>query len=131
VTYQPADREEFLRQPRTAVIATTSRDGRIHAVPVWFLWDGNAFRIITERGSVKHQNIMRNNRASLCIDEREGPFRYVTVEGPVRVQDPITYDERLTLHAHYRGPEAAKPIVDRGGHENMVMLILTPERWLP
>jgi PPOX class probable F420-dependent enzyme len=131
VTYQPSDRDDFLRQPRTAVIATTSRDGGIHAVPVWFTWDGQAFRIITERGSAKHRNIMRSNRASLCIDERDGSFRYVTAEGPVRVQDPVTYDERLALHTHYRGAEAAKPIVDRGGHENMVMLILTPEWWLP
>ena len=131
MTYQPSDRGDFLRQPRTAVIATTSRDGRIHAVPVWFMWDGQVFRIITERGSAKHRNIVRSNRASLCIDERDGSFRYVTAEGLVRVQDPVTYDERLALHTHYRGAEAAKPIVDRGGHENMVMLILTPERWLP
>jgi PPOX class probable F420-dependent enzyme len=131
VTYQTSDRDGFLRQPRTAVIATTSRDGRIHAVPVWFIWDGQAFRIITERGSAKHRNVTRHGRASLCIDERDSSFRYITAEGLVRVQDPVTYDERLDLHTHYRGAEAAKPIVDRGGHENMVMLILTPERWLP
>lgn len=131
MTYQPADRDAFLQQPRTAVIATTRRDGRIHAVPVWYTWDGQVFRVLTERGSAKHRNIERSGRASLCVDERDGPFRYVTAEGTVTVQDSVTYDERLALHTHYRGAEAAKPIVDRGGHEKMVMLILTPERWLP
>ncbi|MFN8558409.1 MAG: hypothetical protein U0531_14050 [Dehalococcoidia bacterium] len=68
--------------------------------------------------------------APLCIDERDGSLRYVTAEGPVTVQDSVSYEERLALHTHYRGPERAKEIVDRGGHERMVLLVLTPERWL-
>jgi PPOX class probable F420-dependent enzyme len=125
----PAERAEFLAQPRTAVLATTGRDGRIHAVPVWYRWDGTGFRIITERGSVKHRNAARTPRASLCIDDRER-FAYVTAEGPITVQDSVTYDERLALHSRYRGPDRAKEIVDRGGHEKMVLLLLRPEHWL-
>jgi PPOX class probable F420-dependent enzyme len=124
------ERAVFLRTPRTAVLATSGRDGRLHAVPVWYSWDGTAFRIITERGSVKHRNVERTPRASLCIDERDGSIRYLTAEGTVAVQDPVSYDERLALHTLYRGPEKAKEIVDRGGHERMVLLILTPERWI-
>jgi len=131
MTYAPDDRDAFLQQPRTAVIATAGRDGRIHAVPVWYSWDGSVFRIITERDSVKHRNAVRAGRATLCVDERDGRFRYITAEGPVTVQDPVSYEERLALHTIYRGPEAAKQIVDRGGHEGMVTLILRPERWLP
>lgn len=124
-----AQREEFIRQPRTAVLATTGRDGRIHAVPVWYRWDGQQFRIITERGSVKHRNVARTGRASLCIDDRER-FTYVTGEGPVTVQDTVSYEERLALHTLYRGPEKAKEVVDKGGHEKMVLLLLRPEHWL-
>ncbi len=126
----PAERDAFLREPRTAVLATAGRDGRIHTVPVWFSYDGSVFRVITERGSVKHRNAARAGRATLCVDERDGTLRYVTVEGPVAVQDPVSYEERLALHTLYRGPEKAKQIVDRGGHEKMVILILTPERWI-
>jgi PPOX class probable F420-dependent enzyme len=126
----PAERDAFLREPRTAVFATTGRNGRVHAVPVWFRWDGEAVRIITERGSVKHRNAARTGRATLCIDERDGSFRYVTAEGSVSVQDAVSYEERLALHTHYRGAEAARRIVDGGGHERMVLLILHPERWL-
>ena len=124
------DRDAFIREPRTAVLATTGRDGRVHAVPVWFLWDGAVFRILTERGAAKHRNAVRSGRAALCIDDRDGRFEYTTAEGPVTVQDPVTYDERLALHTHYRGAEAAKKVVDQGGHERMVMLILRPEKWL-
>jgi PPOX class probable F420-dependent enzyme len=124
------DRDAFIREPRTAVLSTTGRDGRVHAVPVWFLWDGTAFRIFTERGSAKHRNAARTGRAALCIDDRDDRFEYTTAEGPVTVQDPVSYDERLALHTHYRGPEAARKVVDQGGHERMVMLVLRPEKWL-
>ena len=123
-------RDAFLRQPRTAVLSTLSKEGRIHAVPVWFRWEAGAFRIITGRGSAKHRNVLREGRASLCIDERAGVITYLTAEGPVRVEDAVTREERLALHTLYRGAEAAQKVVDRGGHEGMVLLILTPERWL-
>ena len=126
----PDEREQFLREPRTAVVSTLRRDGRIHAVPVWFRWDGESLRIITDRGSVKHRNVERTGRASLCIDEREGAFRFVTAEGPVTVENSVSYEERLALHTLYRGAEQAQRIVDRGGHERMVLLLLRAERWL-
>ena len=125
-----SQRETFLSQPRTAVLSTLSEGGRIHAVPVWFRWDGGAFRIITGRGSAKHRNVLREGRASLCIDERQGTIAYLTAEGPVHVEDTVTKEERLALHTLYRGAEAARKVVDRDGHEGMVLLILTPERWL-
>lgn len=127
---QPADRDAFLREPRTAVLATAGRGGRVHAVPVWFTWDGESFKVITERGSVKHRNAARTGRATLCVDERPNSVRYVMAEGAVTVRDPVSYDERLALHTYYRGAEAAKRIVDAGGHERMVMLVLRPERWV-
>ena len=127
----PGEREAFLSEPRTAVFSTIDAKGRAHAVPVWFRYVDGAFRIITDRGSAKTRNIARTGRASLCADEREGAFRYLTAEGPAAVEGDVTYEERLALHTHYRGAEAAKRIVDAGGHERMVLVVLRPERWLP
>ncbi len=110
------------------MLATVDRAGRAHAVPVWFTWDGEALRIVTGRDSAKHRNIERTGRATLCIDEREGRYGFVTAEGPVTVQD-LTYEDRLALYTHYRGEESAKRVVDQGGHEQMVLLVLRPERW--
>ena len=123
----PEQRDAYLAQPRNAVLATTNPDGRVHAVPVWFRYVDGVFLILTERGSVKHRNAVEGGRAGLCVDD--GRFAYVSAEGPVDVQDAVSYDERLALHARYRGGEAARRIVDQGGHERMVMLRLRPERW--
>jgi PPOX class probable F420-dependent enzyme len=124
----PAERNAYLGQPRNAILATVDADGRVHAVPVWFQYAGGAFEIITERGSVKHRNAAKAGHATICIDD--GKFAYVSAEGPVDIQDPVSYEERLALHTRYRGPEAAKRIVDQGGHELMVILRLRPEHWL-
>lgn len=120
-------RDEFLAAPRTAVLTTVDRRGRVHAVAVWYLWKDGAFLIVTERGSQKHVNAARTGRAALTV--LDGP-RYVTAEGPVRVQDPLTREQRLELHTHYRGAEAAAKSTADDAHERMVLLVLTPERWL-
>lgn len=54
----------------------------------------------------------------------------MTAEGTVQVEDRVTRDERLALHTLYRGAEAAEKVVAAGGHEEMVLLLLTPERWV-
>jgi PPOX class probable F420-dependent enzyme len=127
---EPSERDAFLRGPHTAVLSTLGRDGRVHAVPVWYLYEGGVFRILTGRGSVKHRNVERTGRATLCVDQRSGGFRYVTAEGPVTIDATVSREERLALHVHYRGPDDARRVVDRGGHEGLVRLTLTPERWL-
>jgi PPOX class probable F420-dependent enzyme len=124
----PAERDAYRSQPRNAILATTSADGRIHAVTVWYLYREGVFEVFTERGSVKHRNAANAGRAALCVDD--GKFAYVSAEGPVEAQDSVSYAERLALHTLYRGAEAAKRIVDQGGHERMVILRLRPERWL-
>ena len=124
------EREAFVSRPLTAVLSTISKDGRIHAVPVWYLYEGGVFKVLTDRGSAKHRNIERTGQASLCVDERDGAFQYVSVEGPVVVAPEVTREQRLALHTHYRGAEQAERIVARGGHERMVLLALTPQRWL-
>ncbi len=123
-------RDAFLTQPRTAIFSTISNDGRVHAVPVWYRWEAGVFRIITGRGSAKHRNVIRTGRGTLCVDERDGAIAYLTVEGPVRIEDTVTKEERLALHTIYHGPETAQKVVDRGGHEGMVLFVLTPERWI-
>ncbi|MEO9255996.1 MAG: TIGR03618 family F420-dependent PPOX class oxidoreductase [Tepidiformaceae bacterium] len=124
------ERDTFLAQPLTAVISTLSASGRIHSVPVWYLYNDGTFLIITGRGSAKHRNIERSGRATLCVDQREGAVRYVTAEGPVTVSDPLSQEQRLALHTHYRGPEQAQRVIEKGGHEGMVLLTLNTEHWL-
>ena len=42
-----AERIELISRPQTAVIATQWRNGRVHAVPIWYLYADGVFKVIT------------------------------------------------------------------------------------
>ena len=122
-------RDEFLSEPNTAVLATVDAKGRPHAVPVWYLWTGEVFEIIGGTNSAKMRHVELNGRAALCVDKRgERPF-HVTAEGPCELGGTATKEWRLKLHTHYRGAEAATKIVAGDGHLGQRFMTLRPERW--
>ncbi len=123
-------RDLFLERPETGVLSTIAANGSVHSVPVWYRWDGESAHIVTGRDSVKVRNIRKTGRATLCVDRREGRLAYVTIEGPVEIVDPLTKEERLALRAHYQGEAEARAVVEKGGHEEMVLLLLRPEKWI-
>ncbi len=128
-TVNTEQREAFLRQPNTAVLATVDAKGRPHAVPVWYLWTGTVFEIIGGTTSAKMRNIELNGRAALCVDSREGKVFHVTAEGPCELGATATKEWRLKLHTHYRGAEAAQKVVVDDGHLAQRFMTLRPERW--
>ncbi len=123
------ERDAFLQEPHTAVLATVDAKGRAHAVPVWYLWNGTSFEIIGGKTSAKMRHVEQRGRAALCIDRRGESVQHVTAEGPAVLGDTATPEWRLRLHTHYRGREAAEKVVAAGGHEHQRFLTLTPERW--
>ncbi len=122
-------RDAFLRQPNTAVLATVDAKGRAHAVPVWYLWTGTLFEIIGGEASAKMRHIEATGRAALCVDQRQGTPFHVTAEGPCVLGGAATKEWRLKLHTHYRGEAAAKKVVAGDGHRGQRFMTLTPERW--
>ena len=127
-------RNRFISQPNTAVLATVDAQGRPHAVPVWYLWRGEHFEIIGGKTSAKMKNIELNGRAALCIDKRisdkdnPGVF-HVTAEGPCELGDTASKAWRLELHTHYRGASAAQKVVEDDGHLAQRFITLRPARW--
>ena len=39
----PTNRDEYLKQPNVAVLATVSPSGAPHAVPIWYLYEDGDF----------------------------------------------------------------------------------------
>src|SRR5256714_15679032 len=79
----------------TGKLATVRKDGSSHVVPIWFVLDnenskkrhsiGNII-FTTYSTSVKANNIRRNNRVSICIDDQTRPFSFVTIFGSAKIQ---------------------------------------------
>ena len=81
----PEASEFLLGGMRTAVVATVGRDGRPHAVPVWFTVHDGQIVFSTTSGSVKAKHLSRDRRVAVCVDEAAPPFAFVSVRGSARL----------------------------------------------
>ena len=70
---------------RTAKLATVRADGSPHAVPVWFVLDGDDVVFMTWHDSVKGKSIQRDGRVTLVVDEERFPYAFVMIEGTATV----------------------------------------------
>jgi PPOX class probable F420-dependent enzyme len=128
-----AEREQFLAGIRVGVLCVAAPDSRGPlAVPVWYDYQpGGRVSLITGRSSRKGRAIGAAGRISLCAQDEQPPYRYVTVEGPVEMEE-LDAAERLAMARRYLGREGGDRYVasnpDPSGE--MVMFRMTPEHWL-
>ena len=106
VTMNREEREQFLAGVHVAVLSVASADGGGPlAVPVWYSYQpGGTVNVITGSGTRKAAAIRAAGRFSLCAQDERPPYKYVTVEGPVIMED-ATDAERLELARRYLGIE--------------------------
>jgi PPOX class probable F420-dependent enzyme len=97
----------FLRVPRYAVIATINESGMPQLTAIWYELQGDQVLMNTAAGRLKHRNLQRDPRLSLCIVDGE---RYVTLYGRATlIEDPAQAQaDDLQLARRYDGPEKAK-----------------------
>jgi PPOX class probable F420-dependent enzyme len=104
-------------------LATTTRDGAPTIVPVWFVLDDDDVVFMTGSGSAKARNLSRDPRAAMCVDQVEFPYGYVTVRGPVTIQEaaPDLLEWSTRIAARYVSADRAQEF----GRRNAV-----PGEWL-
>jgi PPOX class probable F420-dependent enzyme len=118
----------FLEKARIGRLATIRRDGTPHIAPVWFMVEGDAVLILTDRGSQKHRNIERDPRVEFCIDDEQAPYHTVIVRGRVTVEEPRGPAWRFSLAVHYLGPEGGRRYVESTPAGDEVLLRIQAER---
>ena len=84
----------FLDQVPIGVLGTQRADGTTRQSAVYFVADGDAVYVSTERKRQKTRDVIRGRRASLCIVGPAAPYPSVTLEGPAAIIEtgiaPIT-----------------------------------------
>jgi nitroimidazol reductase NimA-like FMN-containing flavoprotein (pyridoxamine 5'-phosphate oxidase superfamily) len=126
-------RDEFLREPRVAVVAV-ARDGDPPlVVPVWFEYEAEiGFVFVMGGRSVKAGLLSIEKRASVCVQDDRTAYRYVVADGPVSVT-PIAPEELRTMWLptveRYLGAKAASEFLDEFDEPDPVVVVLSPHRW--
>lgn len=72
---------------RTGKLATASPKAVAHVAPVWFVVDGTDLVFTTGRDTVKGRNLLASRRAALAADDEQYPYTFVTVRGPVEIDE--------------------------------------------
>ncbi len=93
---------ELLEARLIANLATRNRDGSVHLVGMWFLWDGEAVLLPTSGRSRKIRNLERDARTTVMIDDSRAGFdlRGVTLTGRasiLRDAEAVLLNRRIHL----------------------------------
>lgn len=104
----PAEIDDFLRAPRTAVLSTLARDGGPHSAGMWFVADGASIKMWTYAKSQKAVNLRRDARSAFLAEEGlvYRDLRGVLVRGAIELVtdfDAIT-EIGTSLYARYTEP---------------------------
>ena len=94
----------FLDEPHYAVIATINASGMPQLTAVWYALQGEEVLMKTAAGRLKHRNLLRDPRLSICVVDGE---RYVTLYGRATLIDDRAQAQAddLTLAVRYDGPD--------------------------
>jgi PPOX class probable F420-dependent enzyme len=109
---------------RTGKLSTVRADGSPHIAPMWFLLDGADLVFTTERETVKAHNLLRDDRAALCVDDERPPYSYVALRGRVEISEqpgPLL-DWATSIAARYMGEERAGEFGKRNSVPGMLLV---------
>ena len=126
------EREAFLRGVHVGVLSVARAGRPPLTAPVWYdyapelgLW------LITGGGSRKGKALAAAREFSLCAQNEQAPYSYVTVEGPVISIEPADDEAHRRPMAHrYLGTVRGDQYIESGGPSDNVLVRMRPERWL-
>jgi PPOX class probable F420-dependent enzyme len=91
--------EELLRAKNFCNVATLRQDGSVHGVPVWVdVKDGRPV-VNTAEGRVWPNNLARDPRLTLTVQNLENPYEYVEIRGRVAESTHEGADEHIDAMA--------------------------------
>ncbi len=125
------ERERFLAGLHVGIIAVERADGPPLTVPVWYSYEpGGEVVVLLDGESAKGRLLERAARFSLCVQDEEPPYKYVSVEGRATITPSDPERDTRPMARRYLGDEMGDRYVDttpRGGRP--IRVAMRPERW--
>jgi PPOX class probable F420-dependent enzyme len=124
-------REKFLAGRHVAVLVTIGRDGAPVSTPIWYLYRDGAFYFRTAGNAIKTENVRRDPRVSVCVQDERAPYRSLVAAGQAEVvTSPAWLADEMPRHylgmvgaMGYRA--AAREAIEQGEE---VAIVMRPER---
>ena len=116
--------QRFLKEGHLAIVATIRPDGTPQQTPTWI--DAEEGRVLfnTAEGRAKPKNLRRDPRVSICVVDRQNPYRWLSITGSADLEHEGA-DEHIDVLAHrYTGRES----YGVGPDEERIIVRVAPER---
>ena len=126
-------RDNFLNEVRVGILAIERNDKGPLCAPIWYRYSTDlGFEIAMAYDSAKSILLRRHGAATICVQDEQLPYRYVTAEGQATVElmTPEERDEVLRdIAIRYLGEQLGNQYADAfPGHEEAKVTI-KPRRW--
>jgi len=130
------EKEAFLADVHVGILSIPQEGRAPLTVPVWYGYEaGGEIWFVTGRGSHKGQLLALGLSVSLCVQDEQPPYKYVTVEGTVSAVKPSEVERDVRPLAHrYLGRERGDQFIATTGgaeaREENILVRIRPRRWL-
>lgn len=87
-----------LRSELIIWLITVRSDGQPQPVPVWFLWEDDAFLVYSQRGKQKLRNVASNPSVALHLQATETGADVVVIEGAAEYPADVPPADRVEAY---------------------------------
>ena len=127
------ERDNFLNEVRVGVLAIERDDKGPLCEPIWYRYSTDVgFEIAMAYDSAKSLLLRRHGAATVCVQDEQLPYRYVTAEGEA-VVELMTGEERddvlRDIAVRYLGDELGNQYADAFPGHDEAKVTIKPRRW--
>ena len=132
LTMSEAEREAFLAALHVGVLGIERADGPPLVLPVWYSYEpGGDVVVLTSASSLKGRLAAAAGRASLVAQQEDLPYKYVSVEGSIEIDElgADSHDDVEPMAIRYLGEEMGKGYAAAGVAADEIRIRIRPQRW--
>lgn len=126
-----SERETFLADTHVGIIAIQVEGRAPVMTPVWYSYEpGGELWFLSNEGAKKIEYIKKAGRFTLCAQQEELPYKYVTVEGPVTLIEQVDRTRYMVpLARRYLGKKKGDQYIAETEGMVEIMIHMRQERW--
>ncbi len=126
----PEEREAFLADLHVGIVSIPRRSKGPLTVPIWYDYEpGGEVWMVMSDSSLKGKLLKNCQRISLCVQNEQAPYAYVSVEGPFAIA-ARTDEQILHMASRYLGDDLGRQYAAASeGGDDSIMVSITPETW--
>ena len=126
------EREAFLADLHVGIIGINNQERGPLMLPIWYSYTpGGEIKFVTMKDSWKARRLRAEMRFSLCVQNEEPPYQYVSVEGNITSLEDADHDrDLLPLALSYYGEDEGKKYALETQGNDEIVIHMKPEKWL-